>query len=83
MGTAACAQPGHEQTEQGNKGNYDQAGRLTPDDMARERKKMMQAETAERDRVKAKGFDPGRQTTPTDPGEPASSPDRGGREESA
>ena len=23
-----------------NKGNYDQAGRLTPDDMARERKKM-------------------------------------------
>ena len=66
-----------------NKSNYDQAGRLTPDDMARERKKMMRAaDMAGRDRVRGKEAEPRRQTAPADRGEPASSQARAGREES-
>jgi hypothetical protein len=34
-----------------NKNNYIQAGRLTPDDMAREREKMRQVEHAAEDKV--------------------------------
>ncbi len=42
-----------------NKNNYDQAGRLTPDDMARERKRQSPASanarpTGQRDRIKGK-----------------------------
>ncbi len=39
-----------------NKGQYDQAGRLTPDDMAREQKKMQPARADDRadDRVTAR-----------------------------
>ena len=58
-----------------NKSNYDQAGRLTPDDMARERKKMMQAPPLDGERVRGKTPGPRRD-------EPASSPDRSEREES-
>ena len=54
-----------------NKGQYDQAGRLTPDEMARERKKM-------------RDMKPGHEgiTGQTGHGEPASSQDRSEREES-
>ena len=58
-----------------NKSNYDQAGRLTPDDMARERKKMMPATQPVRDQVKGKASGPRHD-------EPASSQDRSEREES-
>jgi hypothetical protein len=34
-----------------NKNNYDQAGRLTPDDMAREREKMRQVEHTAEEKV--------------------------------
>jgi hypothetical protein len=72
-----------------NKTNYDQAGRLTPDDLARERKKMMPADTPDRDRVRGRGFEPRHppagQMAPDEPeksGEPESSQDPGEREES-
>ena len=58
-----------------NKGNYDQAGRLTPDEMARERKKMMHDTAPGPEQVKGKGQQPGR-------GERESTPDRSEREES-
>ena len=58
-----------------NKNNYDQAGRLTPDDMARERKKMMTANQSDAARITGKASEPRRD-------EPASSPDRSEREES-
>ena len=54
-----------------NKGNYDQAGRLTPDDMARERKKM----SGSPDRVK------NQEQRPRKRGERESSQDRNAREE--
>ena len=54
-----------------NKGNYDQAGRLTPDDMARERKKM----SGSPDRVRNQGSRPRKR------GERESSQDRNAREE--
>jgi len=55
-----------------NKGQYDQAGRLTPDEMARERKKMM------------RDTKPGHEglTGQAGHGEPASTQDRSEREES-
>jgi hypothetical protein len=56
-----------------NKSNYIQAGRLSPDDMARERQK--QAEVSSH----AKGKE--RVTAKADPGAPASTPRRTGREE--
>ena len=49
-----------------NKGNYEQAGRLTPDDMARERKKM----SGSPDRVK------NQEQAPRKRGEQESSQDR-------
>jgi hypothetical protein len=54
-----------------NKGNYEQAGRLTPDDMARERKKM----SGSPDRVK------NQEPRPRKRGERESSQDRNAREE--
>ena len=54
-----------------NKGNYDQAGRLTPDDMARERKKM----SGSPDRVR------NQESRPRKRGERESSPDRSAPEE--
>ena len=44
-----------------NKGNYDQAGRLTPDDMAREREKMSGSPDRVKNqaRVKPKGDERG------------------------
>ena len=54
-----------------NKDNYDQAGRLTPDDMAREREKM----SGSPDRVK------NQESRPRKRGERESSPDRNAREE--
>ena len=56
-----------------NKDNYTQAGRLTPDDMARERKKM----SGSPDRVR------NQEPAPQKRGEQASSQDRTAREESA
>ena len=54
-----------------NKGNYDQAGRLTPDDMARERAKM----SGSPDRVR------NQEPRPRKRGERESSQDRNAREE--
>lgn len=54
-----------------NKGNYDQAGRLTPDDMARERKKM----SGSPDRVR------NQEPRPRKRGERESSQDRSAPEE--
>ena len=54
-----------------NKGNYDQAGRLTPDDMARERKKM----SGSPDRVR------NQEPRPRKRGEQESSQERNAREE--
>ena len=54
-----------------NKGNYDQAGRLTPDDMAREREKM----SGSPDRVR------NQEPRPRKRGERESSPGRNAREE--
>ena len=54
-----------------NKGNYEQAGRLTPDDMARERKKM----SGSPDRVK------NQEQAPRKGGEQESSQDRTEREQ--
>jgi hypothetical protein len=56
-----------------NKTNYNQAGRLTPDDMARERKRQGRG-TAEMQREQISG-----RTAPRDA--PAPSPRRSGREE--
>ena len=58
-----------------NKSNYDQAGRLTPDDMARERQKQRAVVNKEADTRPARDF-----TGPAD-GSEASSPHRTGREE--
>ena len=58
-----------------NKNNYDQAGRLTPDDMARERKKMTPATPRSHERVTGK-------VPASSPGGRESSPDRSEREES-
>jgi hypothetical protein len=58
-----------------NKGNYDQGGRLTPDEMARERKKMM-PNPVNQERVTGNAPEPRR-------GERVSSQDRSEREESA
>jgi hypothetical protein len=38
-----------------NKSNYDQAGRLTPDDLARERKQQGEKTAGTKDRVTGKG----------------------------
>ena len=54
-----------------NKGNYDQAGRLTPDDMAREREKM----SGSPDRVKSQ------LSRPRKRGERESNPGRSAPEE--
>jgi hypothetical protein len=54
-----------------NKGNYTQAGRLTPDDMAREREKM----SGSPDRVR------NQEQAPRKPGEQESSRDQTEREE--
>ena len=54
-----------------NKNNYDQAGRLTPDDMAREREKM----SGSPERVKKQ------ESRPRKRGERESSQDRNAREE--
>jgi hypothetical protein len=54
-----------------NKGNYVQAGRLTPDDMAREREKM----SGSQDRVK------NQESRPRKRGERGSTPKRSAREE--
>ena len=54
-----------------NKGNYDQAGRRTPDDLAREREKM----SGSHDRVR------NQESRPRKRGERGSSPDRNAREE--
>jgi hypothetical protein len=56
-----------------NKNNYSQAGRLTPDDMARERVQQEQVAGQEREQVTGKER----------PGERASNPRRSEREESA
>jgi hypothetical protein len=57
-----------------NKDNYTQAGRLTPDDMARERQKQAKREP---EQIKGRVGDPRRQ-----PGaERASTPSRSGRQE--
>jgi len=58
-----------------NKGNYDQAGRLTPDEMGRERKKMMHETQPGQEQLRGQGQQPAR-------GERGSSPDRSEREES-
>jgi hypothetical protein len=58
-----------------NKSNYIQAGRLTPDELAREYKK--QAEISSH----AKGKERVIGKTPQQSGAPGDSPDRNGREE--
>jgi len=58
-----------------NKGNYDQAGRLTPDEAARERDKQAQASSH------AKGTENVIGKAPSGPGGRGSTPRRSGREE--
>jgi hypothetical protein len=60
-----------------NRNNYTQSGRLTPDEMARERMKQAKPDTSRADeRVKA-----GPSSEWTQHGEPASTRDRSEREE--
>ena len=47
-----------------NRGAYTQAGRLTPDDMARERKKMMRPETGSESQTRGFGNAPERERAP-------------------